>query len=31
MQQLVQSRIGDLSAETPVGRLIIDGIGSGGI
>lgn len=31
MQQLVQSRIGDLSAETELGRLIIDGIGSGGI
>ena len=31
MQQLVQSRIGELSAETPVGQLIIDGIASGGI
>ena len=31
MQQLVQSRIGQLSAETPVGELIIDGIASGGI
>ena len=31
MQQLVQARTGELSAETPIGRLIIDGIESGGI
>ena len=31
MQQLVQSRIGRLSADTPIGQLIIDGIASGGI
>jgi hypothetical protein len=31
MQQLVQSGIGRLSADTPIGQLIIDGIASGGI
>lgn len=31
MQQLVQSRISRLSADTPIGQLIIDGIASGGI